>query len=246
MTALMGDGVTPGNVPRGLFAVAGYVDGPFAWPASAWLRFPGSRLVRIATMAGTDDGDVLDVENGDATPQQAPAWVAMRRRAGRTPAVYCNQSTWPAVLDAFAAAGVDDPLSWRADWNVPTPHLLAGTVATQYAHDLAPGYDLSQVDPAWLDSFAVQGAMMTYILRDPADGAEYVMPEGAHLDGPSAGAIAAGGAPLVATLTTEEVQALLACTNAAVLAAIAKVVVPASGGFTVESTVTPVPPATAA
>lgn len=152
MTPLMGDGVTPANIPEGLYAVAGYIDGPFAWPKLAWLRFRGSRLVRIATIASTDDGDALDVENGDATPAQAPAWVEMRRRAGFVPAVYCNQSTWPEVVAAFAAAAVNDPLSWRADWNVPTAHLVAGTIATQYAHDLAPGYDLSQVDPNWVDN----------------------------------------------------------------------------------------------
>src|SRR5487761_493619 len=152
MTPLMGDGVTPANIPEGLYAVAGYIDGPLAWPKLAWLRFRGSRLVRIATIASTDDGDALDVENGDATPAQAPAWVEMRRRAGFVPAVYCNQSTWPEVVAAVAAAAVNDPLSWRADWNVPTAHLVAGTIATQYAHDLAPGYDLSQVDPNWVDN----------------------------------------------------------------------------------------------
>ena len=159
MILQMGDGVDPANIPQGLYAVAGYVDGLFVWPKLAWLRFRGSKLVRIATNASTDDGDALDVENGDATPAQAPGWVSMRRRAGRVPAVYCNQDTWPLVLAAFAAAAVSDPLSWRADWNVPTAHLVAGTIATQYAHDLAPGYDLSQVDPNWVDSLQQGGGI---------------------------------------------------------------------------------------
>jgi len=143
----MADGVTYTNLPKGLYAVAGYCDGPWRWPAEGWAAFPGSLLVRIATIASTDDGDALDVENGDATPGQAPGWVLRRRLAGVVPKVYCNLSTWPEVKAAFVAQAVADPLYWLADWNDPTLHLATGSVATQFQHALPPGYDLSAIDP---------------------------------------------------------------------------------------------------
>ena len=146
----MYDSVTPTDIPASARMVAGYVDGRYAWSAQAWRRWRGARFVRIAVLASTNDGNVLDVERGDATPAQSVGWVLMRRRAGGDPSVYCNASTWPAVRAAFHAAGVAEPHYWIASWGTG-PTGIAGAVAHQYADPPASGghYDLSVVADYW-------------------------------------------------------------------------------------------------
>jgi hypothetical protein len=148
---LMYDSITASDIPGTSTMVAGYVDGGFKWSDADWARFPDKVKVRIAALATTDDGDVLDVENGDATPAQAPGWVARRRAAtGTEKTVYCNLSNVQAIRDAFAADGVPMPLLWLAHYGAP-PALVPGFIALQYANpDLTGGhYDASVVADLW-------------------------------------------------------------------------------------------------
>lgn len=132
MTRLMYDAVTPSNIPTNAEMVAGYVDGRFAWKPSDWARFPNAVHVTIAVFPSTNNGVVLDVEQGDATPQQAPGWVRMRRAAGVDPTVYCSESAWPSVRAAFNAAGVPQPHYWVAAYPGEGAVVPAGAVAHQY------------------------------------------------------------------------------------------------------------------
>lgn len=139
---IMFDGTDPAKVPAGADLYAGYVDGQ--WPSAAGLaaKFPGAKIVRIAVFASTNDGDFLDVETGDATPAQAVDWVLMRRQAGHpAPGVYCNQSTLPAVQQAFGARSVPMPPIWLA--KPGTAGIAPGTVATQWGY--FGDYDSSSV-----------------------------------------------------------------------------------------------------
>lgn len=153
MTRLMADAINPANIPVGRFPlVAGYVDGPRSqWPAAGWVRHEGSILVRIAVFASTNDGVVLDVETGDATPAQAPGWVKMRRAAGVDPTVYCNLAIWPSVRAAFAAAKVAEPHYWVAGYPGGGAVIPAGATAHQYADPATSGgqFDLSVVADYW-------------------------------------------------------------------------------------------------
>jgi hypothetical protein len=142
----MYDAVTVNNIPPGATMVAGYVDGIYANMPAMAARFPNAVHVPIAVRASTNDGLVLDVEQGDATPAQSVGWVVMRRAAGVDPSVYCNTSTWPAVKAAFATAGVTPPHYWVAQYD-GTPAIPAGAVAKQYS-DVGP-YDLSAVADVW-------------------------------------------------------------------------------------------------
>lgn len=152
MSRLMYDGINTDApvIPTGAELVAGYVDGWYAWSAADWARFPHALHVRIAVHAETDDGVVLDVESGDATPAQAVDWVLARRAAGVDPTVYCNQQDtqtgWPAVRAAFQARGVPEPHYWVADYDGDTA-IPAGAVAKQYAS--TDRWDLSSVADYW-------------------------------------------------------------------------------------------------
>lgn len=142
----MFDAIVSGNPPPGARLYAGYDDG--AWPDAAALaaRFPGATVVRVTVSADDNQGQVLDVENGDATPAQAVGWAVRRRAAGADPTVYCNTSTWPAVRAAFHSAGVAEPHYWIAQYD-GDPTIPDGAVAKQYASNDA--YDTSSVAEYW-------------------------------------------------------------------------------------------------
>ncbi|MEU4252980.1 hypothetical protein AB0F15_36830 [Amycolatopsis sp. NPDC026612] len=146
----MYDAVTAANIPGDARMVAGYIDrirlAP--WSPADWARFPQAIKVTIAKKAATNDGHVLDVEEGDADPREAPGWVRMRREAGADPTIYCNLATWPVVRAAFSAAGVAEPHYWIAHYN-GDPAIPDGAVAKQYRGNVAPGYDVSSVVDYW-------------------------------------------------------------------------------------------------
>lgn len=145
----MYDAVTPSNIPADAQMVAGYVDGRYAWTAADWARFPHAVKVRIAVFPTTDDGHVLDCENGDATPNQCPGWVKMRRAAGADPTIYMSLAIRNAVVAAFQSQGVAQPSYgyWIAAYPGNGANLYPGDVAHQYA-DPGP-VDISVVADFW-------------------------------------------------------------------------------------------------
>lgn len=150
MFRTMYDSVEVAAIPSDAKVVAGYVDGIYANIRSMQRRFPNAVVVRIAVSARTNDGHVLDVETGDATPAEAVSWVRMRRLGGYDPTVYCNMSLWPVVRKAFRDANEPEPHYWIAQWdgNATIP---AGVVAKQYADSAMVGhhYDKSIVVDSW-------------------------------------------------------------------------------------------------
>jgi hypothetical protein len=156
MTRTMYDSIHPLAIPLTATMVAGYVDGAWPWMAASnlgWVRgrWPAATRVRVAVFASTNDGAVLDVEAGDATPTQAPGWVTRRRAAGVDPTVYCNSGLWPAVRAAFHAANVTEPHYWVAAYPGGGAAVMAGTVAHQYADPTTSGgdFDLSAAADHW-------------------------------------------------------------------------------------------------
>ncbi len=148
MTRTMYDGVTATRLPVSAAVVGGYVDGLYKWSAADWARFPHSVKVRIAVFATTNDGHVLDVEPGDATPAQSVDWVLMRRKAGVDPTVYMNSSTWQTVRAAFQARRVAEPHYWVAAYDDKAA-IPAGAIGKQYYNNDSLGYDLSVVADYW-------------------------------------------------------------------------------------------------
>jgi hypothetical protein len=123
--------------------VAGYINGAYARSQADWDLVPNA-------------GDVLDVETGDATPDQAAGWVRMRKAAGLyRPTVYCSRSSVPMVRAVTGSyiLGVDYDI-WVADYT-GSPHEVtapgspvATCAATQYVS--ISNYDMSAVyDSAW-------------------------------------------------------------------------------------------------
>ena len=122
----------------------GYDDG--RWPDADAIaaRFPGKTVIRITVFPSDNEGDMLDVESGDATPDQAPGWVTRRRQAGHGgPLVYCSESLWETVRAAFHSQGVPEPGYFVAAYPGEGPVIPAGAIGHQYA-DAGP-YDVSVV-----------------------------------------------------------------------------------------------------
>jgi hypothetical protein len=159
---LMYDSTNPLDIPIDAPAVAGYIDGAFAWSDAGWKRFPDA-LKLVITVFGDVYGDVLDVETGDATPDQAVDWVRMCRITADEPypGVYCNSSLWPTVQAAFAAHQVDPPWYWIADYD-GRPDIPPGAVAKQYLNAPASGghFDLSAISPALITYMKTGGKQM--------------------------------------------------------------------------------------
>ncbi len=144
----MYDAVTPSNIPSGAAMVAGYADGYYANMGEMAALFPHAIRVSIA-VKWTTRAQVLDVENGDATPAQAVQWCTqtMSDRSNSELTVYCNTSTWPEVRAAFQGAHVTEPNYWVAAYD-GVASIPAGAVAKQYLGDYN-GYDKSIVADYW-------------------------------------------------------------------------------------------------
>jgi hypothetical protein len=87
---LMYDSVTLSNIPAGAVAVAGYVDGRYANWEAVLQRWPRARHASI-TVTGRVEADVVDVEQGDVSPQGAMQWLARMHALGHAaPALYVS------------------------------------------------------------------------------------------------------------------------------------------------------------
>jgi len=152
----MYDSVTASRIPSNATMVAGYCDQIRIpkWTDADWALFPNAIKVRIAKLYTTNDGHVLDVENGDSTPAQSVLWVKMRRAGGFDPTVYCNSSTWPLVKADFSAAGEPQPHYFIAEYD-GDPTIPAGAIAKQWKE--GPLYDTSSVADFWpgVDTVAI-------------------------------------------------------------------------------------------
>lgn len=154
MTLAGYDSIDPAHIPTGAPVAMGYVDG--RWPdfaaEAARLTLGGTFVVSISCFA-TDDADMLDVEAGNATPDQAPGWVLHQRAHGADPVVYCSASAWPAVRAAFWALNLREPAYGIADYDgdpsIDPSWLAAGCVGKQYRSDTAADLDYWTITEAW-------------------------------------------------------------------------------------------------
>ena len=144
--ATMYDSTDALAIPDDAEVAAGYTDGHFVNFAAVVARTPNAQHVSI-TVTGLPASTVCDCESGDLTPLDAARWAKVEQRAGRRPTIYCSKDSQQAVLVALASVGAAPVDWWLADWT-GSPHLLGGTVATQYAHDVN-GCDLSVTDGVW-------------------------------------------------------------------------------------------------
>ncbi len=143
---LMYDSVNAAAIPADAEIIAGYVDGPRSqWSEADWARFPNAIKVRIAVFSW-DDGDVLDVEQFDATPAECPDWIRRQQARGlAVPTIYCNGASLAEVQRYCEGLTYD---IWLAD---PTGIPHNDHAATQFAWHGPNGenYDMSLCADWW-------------------------------------------------------------------------------------------------
>jgi len=135
VTLTMFDSVNLDEIPANPQAVAAYVDGRFANATEAAQRFPHAHLLTIAVSAA-HDASCLDIETGDATPEQAPAWYQRQKARGAArPCLYASAFVMDTeVLPALRAAGIGRPAVrlWSAHYS-GTPHICSPTSCRELA-----------------------------------------------------------------------------------------------------------------
>lgn len=180
------DSTNLAEIPISAPVVAGYVGGD--WPTYDALlhAWPHARHISIA-ISPSENADCLDIENGDAQPQDAPLWWARQSHRGiHRPILYSDLANLGAVLRRMDGAGIPRSLYriWTAHYT-GTPHIcehdcfqLAGISSkatadgTQWT-DFALARDL---DESLFDSQFFTGEDLGIPGRDwyPADEARWI------------------------------------------------------------------------
>lgn len=153
------DSVSVAALPDGPYAYAGYVDGFFNTWVKLRMRFPSSDLLSIAVFP-QDDADCLDIETGDARPDQAAAWVLRQFANGaERPCLYASVSVMNTVVEGILAAGID-----RGRLRLWSAHYGNG------AHICGPGtcrlISIGMDGTQWTDHFRGMNADASLLLPD--------------------------------------------------------------------------------
>lgn len=161
----MGDAVAWMNIPRTADIIAVYRNGNWpAKPEDVNAYFPLTKYVHVwidVNGSCPESAQVLDVEKGDATPQQAPGWIQARRKVVHTslPTVYCDRSNLIGVQAECAAAGLKSgrdyqlwisTLDGSEDFQGKPLRSIPGVVAVQVEGGPTAKWDRSVVyDDRW-------------------------------------------------------------------------------------------------
>jgi hypothetical protein len=159
---LMYDSNVLDDIPADARIAASYGTGPYAVNIGQFIqRFPSVPRVLIDITGEDPQGcSVLDVENGAATPADAPAWIRDRlRTAGNYAIVYCALDTMSSVMGATGdLIHGKDYWFWIAnpEWDFATAQSYAdntpGVIGVQYQWPGygSPGhYDVSVITANW-------------------------------------------------------------------------------------------------
>jgi hypothetical protein len=176
---VMRDSTVLADIPvHGTDIVAPYVNGRYASTLTqVRARFPTAGVAWI-DVNGThpENAQILDVEQGDATPAEAALWARARHILhphAYPPIIYCNRSTLTPVFNAMATVGLKAGAGFRL-WiatldGTKAVKDMTGVTAVQYAGQAQTGghYDESIVyDPTWLAA----PAPVLGVTRYTADG----------------------------------------------------------------------------
>jgi hypothetical protein len=134
---------------------AGYDDGRYANWAQVVARYGAEAVLDITVNPADDEGNCLDIENGDARPADAPGWTARARARGvKVVWNYLSLDNWQPVLAAYHWQRLPLPDRWWiADYtgrpHFPTFGNLVASACQYEANVKGPQglYDVSCVAP---------------------------------------------------------------------------------------------------
>jgi hypothetical protein len=142
------DSVTPSSIPAGAQAAV-YSDGTYAASPAQMAGHPNT--LWIDTNGSNIKANVLDVEPGDATPQQAATWVQQKLTANPndTAIVYTFRAEWGPTQQAISALPqqMQSHVKWWIADPTGVPHIVPGSDATQWYW--GQSYDQSLANPGF-------------------------------------------------------------------------------------------------
>jgi hypothetical protein len=142
------DSTTPSSIPAGQQAAV-YANGTYA--ASPSQLAGHANTIWIDTNGSDPHANALDVEPGDATPQQAGQWVAQKltETPNQVAIVYTFRSDWPAVQAAVGQLPqwMQSHVRWWIADPTGVPHMVPGASATQWYW--GANYDISTANPGF-------------------------------------------------------------------------------------------------
>lgn len=156
------DSIYSDHIPvAGTDIAMGYSNGH--WPSYKDLRtrFPNIAIASIDVNGSDITADILDVENGDATPAGAVTWVKSKKAhdgAGKYPPIlYANRSTLTPLFNALNAAGFQVKRDFRLGIatldGTKSVKDMTGVTYVQYLENVAANFDESVIwDQEWKKS----------------------------------------------------------------------------------------------
>lgn len=157
-----------GSLPHGHAAGYSTGTGGITWTPGDWTAHPGAVRIDQDPAAADPTADILDVENGAATPADGPAWyrraeadyLRAARPGQRRPGIYASMDSVTDVVNALIAGGVTSGCGlFIADWSLSFAEAVAlvanpsgpfPVVGVQYK-DAGP-YDCDVFSVPWLEN----------------------------------------------------------------------------------------------
>lgn len=187
------------SLPHTVSVVAGYTTGTadIKWTSADWARYPAA--IRICQDHGSDtSADVLDVENGAATFEDAVTWYPKavenfysgQRPGQRFPAIYLSLSNIQDLQAALKAGGITRANLWIADWtnsqSTAVSQLINASgnypaVAIQYAN--AGSYDKDVFNKSWVNTVSEKTPKFDVATAPPGLWQDFMVAVGRGLDG---------------------------------------------------------------
>lgn len=119
-TLLGADSLSLGGLPRGLPVYAGYNQGGFGGNLAQVKALMGPSKKYVSISPFVHPGSMcLDVEPGDATASETPAWFRLGAQDGAVkPWIYTSAGDLQAVINELSASGIarDRYFLWSAHW----------------------------------------------------------------------------------------------------------------------------------
>lgn len=151
-------------IPLNAKVVMGYDTGTpdIKWTPQDWARFPRARKVHIDQGFGAafvKTSNLMDVERGAYSPSQIHEW--MHDNTTEDPAVYCNQSTLPFVLDTGYRGNL--VLAKLTTQEPVIPMTVPGCTVVAQQFEFKTAFDVSAV---FSDQWPKQGGPMSSVQFD--------------------------------------------------------------------------------
>lgn len=172
-----------GHLPGGQAAGYDTGSGGIAWTNADWSAHPGALHIDQDWKAGDTLSDILDVENGAATNNEAAHWysVAMsnfllaKRPGQRKPCIYTSQSNVTALANQLIADGVKSgPHLWIANWNLSDPQAAAEVAAASGPFPIAGvQFTDNQQSGGFYDTSVFSSSYLAEVSRSPVGQGPY-------------------------------------------------------------------------